>query len=131
MRFNIPRLCFQDIILKYEYAETEAVGDDDDECRGATQHRAKEQISTLSAPECCVILWNWSWEGATTGLPHQQPQQQHMSWQWAPSFYSYARGWQSEAFVALGDIRGRPKQLSDFKHIPIKEEGYELSVEPF
>lgn len=36
---------------------------------------------------------------------------------------TYARGWQPQAFVALGDMRRRPKQPSDLKHAPLKEWG--------
>lgn len=36
---------------------------------------------------------------------------------------TYARGWQSQAFVALGDMRRRPKQPPDLKHVPLKEPG--------
>lgn len=42
-----------------------------------------------------------------------------------------AGGWQSEAFVAGWDIRGRPQELSDLKHVPLKESGDEVSLGPF
>lgn len=84
------------------------------------QRRAKAQIWTLSAPERCVMLWKWSWEDATTGLPHQQPQHQHVVAASAVSLLHMQQDDRQEPLL-LSDIRGRPKQPSDLKHTPLKE----------